>query len=340
MAQSARTVTTAVTVSESNCAAKTFACVRADRLGSRQSARCYRRAMLRFSIVAIAGAALSCSASDGSSQTTGDAGKDVALDAAPAPPCSDPSDDPAAQCVETVSGKAVDTTGAPIVGKVVSICGSVCYYAQTKEDGAFVAKVDNFINVANFAAYVHGRPDYVGLFEKLPLGPTRNIVISQPMVLPTPPTSGARLPIDATTRTVKAAASIASGDVTLTFEAGTDVELDLEDIELKDKGEELRVVKVDAKDTPTFAKGATLLYGAMPFDAKFSRKVGVTIATDGGLAEGTAVEIFALGSDFVKLRTAGRAVVLAAGKVVGGKIQTDPGEGINLLTWVGVRPKP
>jgi hypothetical protein len=300
--------------------------------------------MLRFSVVALASATLSCSGSDSPTQTTGDAGTDAALDAprdtAAAPPCSDPSDDPAAQCVETVSGKAVDTSGAPLVGKVVSICGSVCYYAQTKGDGAFVAKVGNFINVANFAAYVHGRPDYVGLFEKLPLGPTRNIVIAAPMVLPIPPASGARIPIDATTRTVKAAASIASGDVTLTFEAGTDVELDLEDIELKEKGEELRVVKVDAKDTPTFAKGATLLYGAMPFDAKFSKKVGVTIATDGGLAEGTAVEIFALGSDFVKLRTAGRAVVLAAGKVVGGKIQTDPGEGITLLTWIGVRPKP
>lgn len=266
---------------------------------------------------------------------------DSGRDTAAAPPCSDPSDDPAAQCVETVSGKALDTSGAPIAKKVVSVCGSVCYYGQTTDDGTFVAKVGNFINVANFAAYVHGRPGYVGLFEKLPLGSTRNIVLPAPMVLPVPPATGPRLPIDAATRMVKPGA-VTGGDVTLTFAEGTEVELDLEDIELAAKGEELRVVKFDAKEPPAFARGqgAVLLYGAMPFDAKFKKKVGVTIASDGGLAEGTAVELFVLGSDFVKLRTAGKAMSQATGKVVGGKIQTDPGEGITLLTWIGVRAKP
>ncbi len=270
----------------------------------------------------------------------GDA-RDAGRDSTPAPPCSEPSDDPAAQCVETVSGKAIDTTGAPLAKKVVSVCGSVCFYAQTNADGTFVAKVDNFINVANFAAYVHGRPEYVGLFEKLPLGPTRAIVLPTLMVLPIPPMTGPRLPIDAASRTVLSEASVTSSEVTLTFPAGTAVELDLEDIELKEKGEELRIVKVAAKDTPAFAKepAPALLYGAMPFDAKFSKKVGVTIANNGGLAEGTAVEIFALGSDFVKDRTAGKAVAQATAKVVGGKIQTDAGEGITLLTWIGVRPK-
>lgn len=299
---------------------------------------------MRLSAITIlATAAFSCSAPNDSSPATPDAAPDAAIDASrdtATPPCSDPSDDPAAQCVETVTGKAIDTKGAPIVGKVVSICGTVCYYAQTGADGTYVAKVGNFINIANFAAYVHGRPEYVGLFEKLPIGPTRNVVMPAAMVLPIPPATGPRLPIDNTTRAVKAPASVTSGDLTLTFEAGTGVELDLEDIELGAKGEELRVVRVDAKDSPPFAKGATLLYGAMPFDAKFSKKVGVTLANSGGLAEGTAVEIFVLGSDFVKLRTAGTAVVLATGKVVSGKIQTDAGEGITLLTWIGVRPKP
>jgi hypothetical protein len=160
------------------------------------------------------------------------------------------------------------------------------------------------------------------------------------MVLPIPPATGPRLPIDPATRVVKSPGSVTSGEVTLSFNADTEVELDLEDIELGAKGEELRIVRVDAKDAPPFAKGAAVLYGAMPFDAKFSKKVGITIANGGGLAEGTAVEIFALGSDFVKLRTAGTAVALATGKVVGGKIQTDSGEGITLLTWIGVRAKP
>lgn len=272
-----------------------------------------------------------------------DAPRDARRDTAAVPPCSEPSDDPVAQCVETVTGKAVDTSGAPVIKKVVSICGNICYYGQTGEDGVFVAKVGNFINVPNFSAYVHGRPDYIGIFEKLPLGPTRNIVMPAPMVLPIPPTTGPRIPIDAAKRAVMTEASVTSDEVTLNFAAGTQVELDLEDIERMAKGEEFRVVKVDPKNPPAFARGEpapVLLYGAMPFDAKFSKKVGLTIAADGGLAEGTAVEIFALGSDFVKLRTAGKLVPQATGKVVSGKIQTDPGEGLSLLTWIGVRPRP
>lgn len=302
-----------------------------------------RRPLLVVTLVIVGAACSSPDEPSGSSPVADSGGdtRDGGRDTAPPPPCSDPSDDPAAQCVETVSGKAVDTTGAPIAKKVVSVCGNVCYYGQTTEDGTFVAKIGNFINVANFAAYVHGRPGYVGLFEKLPLGPTRTIVLPAPMVLPIPPASGPSLGVDAATRLAKAKA-ITSGDVTLAFEEGTEVQLDLEDVELGEKGQELRVVKVDLKDTPVFAKGqsALLLYGAMPFDAKFSKKVGVTIANDGGLTEGSAVELFALGSDFVKLRTAGKLVVQATGKVVGGKIQTDPGEGITLLTWIGVRAKP
>ncbi len=304
-----------------------------------------RTSLALFAATAAVACFVGCSSTpNADSRASTDAGGDTrgtGGDTAVAPPCSDLSEDSAAQCVETVSGKAIDTAGAPIANKVVSICGTVCFFAQTGADGTFVAKVGTFINVANFAAYVHGRPEYIGLFEKLPLGPTRNIVLTAPMILPIPPAMGPRIPIDAASRTILSEASVSSGDVTLTFPAGTAVELDLEDMELKEKGDELRIVKVAAKDTPTFANASppALLYGAMPFDAKFSKKVAVTIASDGGLAEGTAVEIFALGSDFVKLRTAGKAVVLATGKVVGGKIQTDPGEGITLLTWIGVRPK-
>lgn len=261
-------------------------------------------------------------------------------DAAKAP-CSEPSEDPAAQCVETVTGKAVDTGGSPITKKVVSICGRVCFFAQTADDGTFTAKIGTFINVADFAAYVHGRPEYVGVFERLPLGPGRDILMPSTLVLPVLPSSGTRIPIDPATRKVTAATAVTSGEVTLHFAADTEVELDLEDMDLKEKGEELRVVAVAAEDHPVFVKPApvAVLYGAAPFDAKFSRKVGVTIAATGGLAEGTPVEFFVLGSDFVKDRTAGKLLVVATGKVTGGKIETDPGEGISLLTWLGVRAR-
>ncbi len=102
-------------------------------------------AVRRFSITLLATTAFSCSSPNGSSSA--DAVRDAAVEASRGAeaPCSEPSEDPAAQCVETVTGKAIDTTGAPVVGKVVSICGTICYYAQTGADGTYLAKVGSII---------------------------------------------------------------------------------------------------------------------------------------------------------------------------------------------------
>ena len=56
--------------------------------------------------------------------------------------------------------------------KLISVCGQVCYFGETLADGTFKAQVGRFIKVANFAASVHGRPDYVSRYEKLPEGRT------------------------------------------------------------------------------------------------------------------------------------------------------------------------
>ncbi len=271
---------------------------------------------------------------------------DTAADTRPTKvPCSEPPDErPAGSvCVMTVTGKVVDPAGAPVAGKLVSVCGSICFFGETKADGTFSADVGSYIKVANFAASVHGRPTHASLYEKLPVSGMGDIALPATMILPTVPATGTLIPNEK--RIVTAAGPITHGDLTLTFQSGTEMELDLEDVELTmagKGGDHLRAVKVEEKDYPAFVKGANvkLLYAATPFDAKFNKKVAVTINATGGLAEGTAVELIGLGNEFLKEPfTAGVVEVVATGKVTGGKIVTDAGQGLSTLTWVGVRAK-
>lgn len=303
-------------------------------------------------VFAVFGSMVGCGSESSNGTTTSDAGKDTGskvdtggvTDSGPPPePCSEPAEERPAgsQCVKTVTGKVVDATGASLpAGKLISVCGQVCYFGETLADGTFKAQVGRFIKVSNFAASVHGRPDYVSLYEKLPAGTAEDIVLPT-LILPKMPATGAKLPLDAA-NVIGTATDLTNGEVTLNIAAKTEVELDLEDVSLGEDGKLFRALKIETKDYPTFAKGANVvvLYSATPFDAKFSIKAGLTIANTGGLAEGTAVEIIGLGNDFLREPfSAGKLEVVGTGKVTGGKIVTDAGQGLTVLTWFGVRAK-
>lgn len=304
---------------------------------------------------------VACSSDGGGNNTTGtDAGTDTGTsktdtggtgDTAPAAPCSeDPSERPAgSQCVKTVTGKAVDTTGAPLpAGKIVSVCGQVCYFGATEAGGVFTTQIGKFIKVSDFAASVHGRADsstptvggYASLYEKLPVSTDENIALPT-LVLPKLAAATAKFNLN-DKGVVVAATDLVNGEITLKIPAGTEVELDLEDVGLGEEGKSFRAIKLESKDYPSFVKGAGVvaLYAATPFDARFKAKVGVSIDNTAGLADGTVVEFIVLGNDFTKAPfTAGKLQVAATGKVTGGKIVTDAGQGLDYLTWVGVRPK-
>lgn len=277
---------------------------------------------------------------------TGDTGKadTGGEDTAEPVPCSEPG--PAgSQCVKTITGKVVDETGAPLGEKLVSVCGQVCFFGKTTADGSFVTKVGQNIKLANFAASVHGRPDHASLYEKVPVSTAEDIALPTTLVLPKLNPTGTKIPMDSK-RVVTSAVNITDGEITLKFEANTELDLDLEDIAMVTEGkpgDHLRVVKVAEAQYPTFVKGANvkLLYAATPFDLKFiNKKVPLEINSTAGLAEGTAVEIIGLGNEFLaEPFTAGKLEVVATGKVTGGKIVTDAGEGLKTLTWIGVRAK-
>jgi hypothetical protein len=299
------------------------------------------------------GSLLACSSSGGDATTT-DTGTtaDGAIDTGAAVdtgmsedtgdgPCMEPIDEQpeGSQCVKLVSGKVLDTTGAPVKGKTTSVCGSTCYYGKTGSDGTFTVPVNSHIVLADVAASVHGRPDFASLLIKLPTGSGENFTLPD-MIVPALPATGNKIPIDDASGKILAATKVVGGDVTLSFEAGTKADLDLEDVADTVTGNQLRIAKVETKDFPPFAKdaGVTVLYAANPFDSKYDKKVGVEIANT-GMADGP-VEFVILGEEYLAMpTTAGLPLVVATGTVSGGTAKTDAGQGLNILTWIGVRPK-
>ena len=112
-----------------------------------------------------------------------------------------------------------------------------------------------------------------------------------------------------------------------------------------------RALAIDAKHQPAFAdpsEGLLALYALTPFEVSFrddqgkSAKARLSFPTPAGLAPNDPVEVVALGSylypDWV---APARFETVALGKVSadGTRVEMDPGEGIEYLTWVGLRKK-
>ncbi len=245
--------------------------------------------------------------------------------------------------VKNATGKVTDIAGKSLVGKSISVCGNICYPGTTAADGTFDVAIDECIKVEIFSVSVHGRPDYASLYQRAPALTGTSIVLTDVFKLPLLPTDGPKIPMDDKTGEVATKATIENGGLSLTFDAGTHVGLDIEDIELAALGQKLRVTKVETKDFPPFTKGQNVLalYAANPFDAAFTKKkVGISFAAPAGLAAGAKVEFVALGNTFLSAPfDAGLLVVVGGGSVSsdGKTVSTDAGQGLSALTWVGVR---
>lgn len=258
-------------------------------------------------------------------------------------PCANDPDPPSAgtTCIEQVSGVARSLDGSALpANTLVTVCGVACFYGKTDATGAFTAKMGVNIVVSDYVTYVHGQPAFANLLTRLPAdaaGPS--IVLSQPLLVPPLPAPAVYLPEDGAK-----ASTVTSGAITLATAAGTLFDLEVDDIAMGKDGRALRVVKVDVAKAPPFAasEGAVLLYALAPFSAKPSTPVGVLISETGGLPAGTAVELFVLDDRIVDVPSpAGKARVVATAHVSddGKQIVTDPGQGLDVLTWVGVRKK-
>jgi hypothetical protein len=272
-----------------------------------------------------------------------DAPADASLDTArPVKvPCGASPDDrpPGASCLLEVHGALADRAGAALADHTVSLCGSTCYGTQTGPSGAFVIPVGELILRDQYAIHVDGRPDHADYFLRLAKGDDRVLTLAAPLLLPVLPATGPVLPPDGGPD-----ASITSGDLTLGVEAGTTFDLAIEDFGKGDAARMLRVASVPLADAPPFAviAGFEATYAIAPSEVRASKKMRVTLKNAAALPPGAAVEILMVGDDFVSVSpTVGIAQVVAAGHVSadGASITSDPGEGVTVLTWLGVRRK-
>jgi hypothetical protein len=131
------------------------------------------------------------------------------------------------------------------------------------------------------------------------------------------------------------------GDVTLQIAAGTTFDLDIEDFGTA-AGRTLRVAPVPLASAPAYAAAnhVDAIYVLAPSGAKPSLPMGVALRNAAGLPAGSAVDVFVLSDDYFSVPPTVGALLLQATAHVsadGTTIQTDPGQGINEITWLAVR---
>jgi stage V sporulation protein SpoVS len=253
------------------------------------------------------------------------------------------SDVPAANsaCVRAVEGSVVQDD-APLSRGFVTVCGPACWAGVLDPSGRFSVAVGEALPIDAYSLLVHGRPANASSYWPLSMTSLVDGIaqFSQPLYAPRYTSEGPALP---DSMTLASALVATAGPVTLTFAAGTRLELDFEDFELGELGRRVRVAEVSLERAPPFAREAALIgpvYALAPFALKVSRPVAVAIAHRSTLAPGQRVEFVAMGAGVLDdPPDAGRAVVVARGVVSadGGTITTDPEEGPRTLTWIGVR---
>jgi hypothetical protein len=263
----------------------------------------------------------------------------VAPDVDPGAPCTAPPDQrpEGGTCVLEATGHVEDLAGAPLADLVMTFCGSACFGAHSDGTGTFAIPVGDFFDTENYAVHADGRPDHAVDYVRLTHGEPQVITVT--MRLPTLPPSNVLLPPDSAL-----ASNITQGDLTLMIADGTSFDLDIEDFGNGDIGRTLRVAAVPMSSAPSYALAANLdaIYALAPSGAKSSKKMGVALKNSAGLPASAAVDLLVLGDDYFSTPpNVGVLGVAAAAHVTADAqtIQTDPGEGISELTWLGVHRK-
>lgn len=295
----------------------------------------------RLIAVAAVAAAAACGAPagappDGGTETAAD--MSAPADLTHADGCTDPESKwpDGGTCVVAVAGRIVDEKGQPIAGRVVTTCGSTCFFGKSASDGSFTVHVGSHIPVAEFAVDVHGSPDLASYYTPLLALAGDSIAFPSPLVVPTLPTSGPLLPMDGS------AAILTSGDVTVTLADGTKVSLPIDDVGIGDAGMMLRALTVADPSKLPFIDGANpplALYGLGPFEVVFSQPVALAFANTTQLLPGAAVDVYLMRGLALAGPPAGRFDLAASAHVTsdGKSIATDPGQGVLTLTWIALR---
>lgn len=235
-------------------------------------------------------------------------------------------------CVQEVTGVVVDTAGAPVGSKVVTVCGQGCFVGTTDALGSFRVPVGAPLEPETYALFVHGRPTHASVYRRLP-ALTDRIVFPYSVIIPELPSTGPSLPDDGAE-----ASQLTSGALTLGIAAGTTFELDIDDLADEQQGRLLRVAAVEPGQSP-FAPGVLVAMALAPFGARLSQPASIAIAGVSGLTEGQQVEFLALDDELLSDQgnLAGLLRVVATGQVKDGVLVSDVGQGLDRLTWLAAR---
>ncbi len=239
-------------------------------------------------------------------------------------------------CVREIRGRVQDTSAKPIFEEQITVCGLACFAGLSDATGAFRIKVNAFLPDDGYVIFAHGRPHHSGLFLRLPKAPPETIELARPIELAPLSKEGVPLPADD-----GPASTVRVGPLSFGVQAGTTWELSLEDVVAEGEGRKLRFARVPVAQAPAFASGAVLVYALAPFQARASRSLSLSIDEAGGLPPGSAVDLVVMEDGIVSAdNTGGLPRVAAKGHVSedGKRVQTDPGQGIDLLTWLAIRP--
>lgn len=258
---------------------------------------------------------------------------------AEAPCARPPAERPAGSvCVREVRGRVLDLDDAPRADIPVTVCGPTCWVGRTDANGRFAVRVDDFIPLATYSVLAHARPDHATVYVPMPasVGAGDHVTLDAPIRVPRYAIAGDSFDGDA--------GVVRAGEVSVTVPVGARIELDLEDYKLGALGRRLRAAQVPLDRAPPFAREGRALgvWALAPFNLQSSRPFGLRIPNTLGLAPRAPVELFVMGWDLLPPRSnAGHAVDAARATVTadGRAIETDPGEGVPVLTWVGVRAR-
>lgn len=283
-----------------------------------------------LAIAAVVTLACACAASDGA---------DRAADAEPAEATVDPDACPVsidgvpegAVCVLSVEARVVDETGAPIPGMLVTACGDGCSYGDTDADGR--VRIDARRYMRRPAFQLHGRSRWASYYVRFEGG---GHVDLGTLVAPRMPASSVVLPTEGQ------AATVTSGDVTLSFPAGAEVVVDT--IELSEPSEQaFSTLRVPLDQAPPWARSdpqLVALYAIGPFATNVEPGARARIANVAALEAGTPVELWVHGTSVRDTYGPfGGFAKMADAKVTddGAAIESDSATPIRHLTWLGVR---
>ncbi|MEZ4227091.1 MAG: hypothetical protein R3B13_39500 [Polyangiaceae bacterium] len=253
-------------------------------------------------------------------------------------------------CVNHVSGKVIDDSGAGVPQLLMSVCGAVCYFGETDGSGNFDVGVGAVIDPLQYSTLPHGRPDYTSFYYLLPTGAQDQVNVGELLVLPLP--SGGQTLVVKSDSAGAPAQTVTHGGVTLEVPQDVVVKIDVEDIALGDPGKTFRALQIPSQHQAAFvapSESVLALYQLTPFETSFRdangkpAKVRLSFEAPAGLGAGETVEVLALGSYlFLDWVSPARFEPVATATVTsdGTRVEMDPGQGIEYLTWIALRKKP